>query len=141
MIGKWVSTALITARTAATRDGGQSKDALAGGAATSASRIAATATLLTVSMLLVAGCGGSRQPGFRDPDRLAGAVRRMLEQGLMTRAPRQPSAQAATHVRQLRCAHVEGDRYACDGTLGDGSKLDVDVVVSSDGKTFRVERR
>jgi hypothetical protein len=138
MIGKWVSTALITARTAATRDGGQSKDASAGEAAASASRIALVATLLTVSMLLVAGCGGSSQPGFRDPDRLATGVRRVLEQRLMAQAPRQSSAQSATHVRRLRCRHVDGDRYACSGVLGNGARLDVDVVVTPDGKDFRL---
>jgi hypothetical protein len=140
MIGKWTSTALITARTAAIRDGGQSKDASAGDAAASASasRIAQIATLLTVSMLLVAGCGGSSQPGFRDPDRLAAGVRRVLEQRLMTQAPRQGSAQSATHVKRIDCRHVDGDRYVCSGVLGNGTPLDVDAVVTADGKDFRL---
>jgi hypothetical protein len=138
MIGKWVSTALITARTAATREGGQSKDASAGAAAVSASRIAARATLLTASMLAVAGCGGSSQPGFRDPERLATGVRRVVEQRLMTQAPRQGSARSATHVERIRCRHVAGDRYACSGAFGNGAPLDVDVVVSPDGKDFRL---
>jgi hypothetical protein len=138
MIGKCVSTALITARTAATREGGQSNDAAAGGANTSASRAAPTATLLTLSMLLVAGCGGSSPPGFRDPDRLAAAVRREVEQRLMTREPRQGSTRTATHVERLDCEHVAGDRYVCHGVFGNGSKADFGVVVSEDGKTFRL---
>ena len=120
------------------RDGGQSNDAFAGGATTSASRIAARATLLTVSMLLLAGCGGSSQPGFRDPERLAVGVRRSVEQRLMTQAPRQGSSRTATHLERVRCEHVAGDRYVCRGVLGDGSKLDVDVFVSADGKRFRI---
>jgi hypothetical protein len=120
------------------RDGGQSNDASAGGATTSASRIAARATLLTLSMLLLAGCGGSSQPGFRDPERLAVGVRRSMEQQLMTRAPRQNSTHTATHLERVRCEHVAGDRYVCRGVFGNGSKLDVDVVVSADGKRFRI---
>ena len=120
------------------RDGGQSKDADAGDAAASASRIPARATLLTFSMLLVAGCGGSSEPGFRDPDRLAAGVRRALEQRLMTQAPRQGSARSATHIERIDCHHVAGDRYACSGVLGNGTTLDVDVVVSRDGSGFRL---
>jgi hypothetical protein len=138
MIGKWISTALITARTAATRDGGQSKEATAGDAAASASRIAQVATLLTASMLLIAGCGGSPQPGFRDPDRLAVGVRRLVEQRLMTQGPRQGSAHSATHVERIRCRHVAGDRYACSGVFGSGAPLDVEVLVTPDGKGFRL---
>jgi hypothetical protein len=120
------------------RDGGQSKDALAGGATTRASRIAARATLLTLSMLLVTGCGGSSQPGFRDPDRLAVGVRRSVEQRLMTQGPRQGSTHTATHLERVQCEHVTGNRYVCTGVLGDGSKLSVDVVVSGDGTSFRL---
>jgi len=120
------------------RDGGQSNDASAGDATTTASRIAARATLLTLSMLLLAGCGGSSEPGFRDPERLAVGVRRSVEQQLMTGAPRQDSSHTATHLERVRCEHVAGDRYVCRGVLGDGSKLDVDVVVSADGKRFRI---
>jgi hypothetical protein len=120
------------------RDGGQSNDAAAGDAATSASRIAQRATLLTVSMVLVAGCGGSAQPGFRDPDRLAVGVRRAVEQRLMTQGPRQGSAYSATHVQRVRCRHVGGDRYACSGVFGNGAPLDVEVVVTPDGKGFRL---
>lgn len=120
------------------RDGGQSNDASTGGATTSASRIAPRAALLTLSMLLLAGCGGSSEPGFRDPERLAVGVRRNVEQQLMTRAPRQKSTHTATHLERVRCEHVAGDRYVCRGVLGDGSKLDVDVVVSADGKRFRI---
>jgi hypothetical protein len=89
-------------------------------------------------MVLVAGCGGSGQPGFRDPGRLASAVRRSLEQRLMTSEPRQESARTATHVARLGCDHVAGNRYVCRGVLGNGTKLDVDVVVSKDGKSFRI---
>ena len=103
-----------------------------------ATRAAPSATLLTLSMLLIAGCGGSSQPGFRDPDRLATGVRRALEQGLMTSEPRQGSTHAATHVEHLSCEHAARDRYVCRGVLGNGSKLDVDVLVSADGKTFRL---
>jgi hypothetical protein len=138
MIGKWYSTALMTARTAAMRDGGQSNEASAGGAATSASRSVARATLLTLSMLLVAGCGGSSQPGFRDPERLAVGVRRVVEQRLMTQAPRQRSTHTATHLERVDCEHVQGDRYACTGVFGNGVKVNVDVVVSADGKHFRL---
>jgi hypothetical protein len=120
------------------RDGGQSKEAYAGAAAASASRIAARATLLTVSMLLVAGCGGSSQPGFRDPERLAVGVRRSVEQHLMTAAPREGSTHTATHLEQVRCEHVSGNSYVCSGVFGDGSKLNVEVVVSRDGKDFRL---
>ena len=138
MIGKWYSTARITARTAAMRDGGQSNDAPAGDAATRASRAAPSATLLTLSMLLIAGCGGSSEPGFRDPGRLATGVRRSVEQRLMTSEPRQGSARTATHVARLSCDHVEGDHYVCRGVLGNGSKVSVGVVVSGDGKSFRI---
>jgi hypothetical protein len=138
IIGKCFSTALITARTAAMRDGGQSNDAAAGGATTSASRVAPTATLLTFTMLLAAGCGGSSQPGFRDPERLATAVRRSVEQRLMTQEPRQGSTHAATHLERVRCEHVVGDRYVCRGVFGDGFKVDLDVVVSENGKEFRL---
>jgi hypothetical protein len=120
------------------RDGGQSNDADAGDAAASASRIAARATLLTVSMLLVAGCGGASEPGYRDPDRLAVGVRRSVEQRLMTGAPREGSAHTATHLERVRCEHVAGNSFVCSGVLGDGSKLSVDVFVSSDGKNFRL---
>ena len=89
-------------------------------------------------MLLLAGCGGSSQPGFRDPDRLAVGVRRSVEQRLMTRAPRADSSHAATHLERLRCEHVAGARYVCRGVLGDGSTLHVDVLVSADGKRFRL---
>ena len=123
------------------RDGGQSKEALAGDEAASASRIAARAALLTASMLLVGGCGGSSRPSFRDPGRLALAVRRSLEQGLMTQEPREPSARTPTHVARLRCRHLSGDRYACTGVRGDGSKLSLDIVVSGDGTSFRLVRR
>jgi 2-polyprenyl-6-methoxyphenol hydroxylase-like FAD-dependent oxidoreductase len=121
------------------RDGGQSNDASAGDGTTGASRIAARATLpLTLSMLLLAGCGGSSQPGFRDPERLAVGVRRSVEQRLMRQAPRQDSAHTATHLERVRCEHVAGDRYVCRGVRGDGSKLHVDVVVSADGRRFRI---
>jgi hypothetical protein len=120
------------------RDGGQSKDASAGVAVTRASRIAARATLLTVSMLLVSGCDGSSEPGFRDPDRLAVGVRRIVEQRLMTQGPRQGSAHTATHLERIRCEHVTGHRYVCTGILGNGSRLDVEVVVSADGRSFRL---
>jgi hypothetical protein len=90
-------------------------------------------------MLLVAGCGGgSSQPGFRDPDRLADAVRREVEQRLMTQAPRQGSARSATHIERIRCEHVDGNRYVCRGVLGNGVKLDLDVVVSRDGRDFHL---
>jgi hypothetical protein len=55
----------------------------------------------------------------------------------MTQAPRQGSAQSPTHVKRIRCRHVAGDRYGCKVVLGNGFDLDVDVVVSRDGKTFR----
>jgi hypothetical protein len=89
-------------------------------------------------MLLIAGCGGSSQPGFRDPGRLAVGVRRAVEQRLMTRQPRQGSARTATHLQRLRCDHVAGDRYVCRGVLGNGAELDVDVLVSADGKSFQL---
>jgi hypothetical protein len=89
-------------------------------------------------MLLVTGCGGSSQPGFRDPDRLAVGVRRSVEQRLMTQAPRQGSAHTATHLERVHCKHVAGNRYVCSGDFGDGSKLNVDVVVTRDGESFRI---
>src|SRR2546423_7762697 len=100
MIGKWVSTVWITARTAATRDGA-SKAAAAPGTRARAS--AATRTriilLLTVAMVLPAGCGGSgRAAGYLDRGRLEDAVRLRIEPGLMTSSPRQPGAGAPTHL-------------------------------------------
>jgi hypothetical protein len=89
-------------------------------------------------MLLVAGCGGSSQPGFRDPERLATAVRRSVEQRLMRQEPRQGSAHTGTHLERVQCEHVVGDRYVCRGVFGDGSKVAIEVVVSEDGKEFRL---
>jgi hypothetical protein len=138
IIGKCFSTALITARTAAMRDGGQSNDASAGGATASTNRLAASATLLTLSMVLVSGCGGSSQSGFRDPERLAAGVRRSVEQRLMKEGPRQGSTHTATHLESVQCEQSVGDRYICRGVFGDGSKLHIDVVVSEDGKRFQL---
>jgi hypothetical protein len=89
-------------------------------------------------MLLIAGCGGSSEPGFRDPQRLAAGVRRSVEQRLMTSEPRQGTAETATHLERLSCRHVGGDRYVCRGVLGNGAALAVDVLVSDDGKSFRL---
>jgi hypothetical protein len=134
MIGKWRSTARITARTAATREGGQSNDACAAGAMTS--RIAARAAVLTLAMLLLAACGSAR--GFRDARRLEPAVRRELEQRLMTAAPRQSGSASATHIRRIACRKV-GDRdFRCVARLGDGTRLTVPVRVSADGRRFRL---
>ena len=120
------------------RDGGQSNDAPAGGAAARASRSVARATLLTLSMLLVAGCGGSSEPGFRDPERLADGVRRAVEQRLMTQGPRQGSTHTATHLERVSCKHVAGNDYVCSGVFGNGAPLHVDVVVTRDGRDFRL---
>jgi hypothetical protein len=136
MIGKWCSTALITARTAATRDGGQSNDAAAGGAVTSATRSAARAAVLTAAMVLAAACGSA--PGYRDPHRLETAVRHRLEQALMTVAPRQSGSRTATHIRSIRCRHRDDDAFRCVARLGDNSKLTVPVQVSPDGRRFRI---
>jgi hypothetical protein len=56
----------------------------------------------------------------------------------MTQAPRQGSAHTATHLERVHCEHVAGNRYACSGFFGDGSKLNVDVIVTADGKGFRL---
>jgi hypothetical protein len=120
------------------RDGGQSNEAPAGGGAARASRSVARATLLTLSMLLVAGCGGSSEPGYRDPERLADGVRRAVEQRLMTQGPRQGSTHTATHLERVRCEHVAGDDYVCSGVFGNGAPLHVDVVVTRDGRDFRI---
>jgi hypothetical protein len=87
-------------------------------------------------MLLLGACGGSSEPGYRDPQRLAAAVRTIEEQRLMTQAPRQGSAQSPTHVTRIRCRHVSGDRYACHAVLGDGTELDVVARVTRDGRRF-----
>ena len=136
MIGKWCSTALITARTAATRDGGQSNDAAAGDAVTSATRSAARAAVLTTAMVLAVGCGSAR--GYRDEHRLETAVRRTLEQRLMTSAPRQSGSASATHIARIRCRHVAGSDFRCVARLGDKSTLTVPVHVSADGRRFRI---
>jgi hypothetical protein len=138
MIGKCRSTDRMTARTAATRDGGQANDAPAGGTTTSAARIAATAALLISAMLLLAACGGGRPAGYRDPHRLEVGVRRLVEQRLMTSQPREGNASSPTHVRTIRCARARGSRYACHAVLGDGTTLDVVAIVARDGRTFRL---
>jgi hypothetical protein len=89
-------------------------------------------------MLLVAGCGGSSEPGFRDPDRLADGVRRTVEQRLMTQGPRQRSTGTATHLERISCRHVAGNDYVCSGVFGNGAPLHVDVIVTRDGRGFRL---
>src|SRR5919201_1837086 len=127
----------MTARTAATRDGGHSKDAAADGASASPSRAAASVLRLTPLMLplVLAGCAGSEQ-GLRDSSRLEKAVRSALEQGRMEANPREGSSGSATHVRGVDCARESVVRYRCDVRFGDGTRRRYVVLVSSDGKRF-----
>lgn len=128
----------MTARTAATREGGQSNDATAAGAATSAARSAARTILLTPFMLVLAlaGCGGG-DTGFRDTSRLENGVRAQLEQRLMRASPREGSARSATHIASVDCLRQGGTRYRCVVRFGDGTRRDFVVLVSRDGKSFR----
>src|SRR5919202_6668702 len=127
----------MTARTAATRDGGQSKDAAAEDASASPSRPAASMLRLTALMLplVLAGCAGSEQ-GLRDPSRLEKAVRGALEQRLMEANPREGSSGSPTHVRDVDCERESVVRYRCEVRFGDGTRQRYVVLVSSDGKRF-----
>jgi hypothetical protein len=87
-------------------------------------------------MVLAAGCGSAR--GYHDEHRLETAVRRTLEQRLMTSAPRQSGAASATHIRRIQCRHLGGRDYRCAARLGDASMLTVRVRVSADGRRFRL---
>src|ERR671935_2016297 len=105
----------MTARTAATRDGGQSNEAVAAGVSARARRAAATMLRLTALMLPLAfaGCAASEQ-GFRDSARLEKALKSRLEQRLMEANPREASAGSGTHVEDVDCSRESVVRYRCD---------------------------
>jgi hypothetical protein len=92
-------------------------------------------------MVLAAGCGGSRRAaGFLDRERLEGAVRLRVEQGLMTSSPRQRGARSPTHVRQVDCEPSGDRRFRCTAVLATGARTSWSVLVAADGRTFSVER-
>jgi hypothetical protein len=88
--------------------------------------------------MLLPACGGGAQPGYRDVRRLEPAVRRVLEQRLMTSAPRQSGSRTPTHIQRVRCGDRRGGAFRCVALLGNGSRLAVRVLVSADGKRFAV---
>jgi hypothetical protein len=92
-------------------------------------------------MVLPAGCGGSgRQAGYLDRGRLEDAVRREVEQSLMTSSPREPGAASATHVRSVECERLRGTGFRCRITLGNGARTTWDISVAGDGRRYTVER-
>src|SRR4051794_35194976 len=141
MIGKCVSTERMTARTAPTRDGASKPPSAAGAPSRTSPAAAASTVVLTLAMVLAAGCGGSEpRAGFVDPERLERAVLRDAEQRLMTSNPREPGAGSATHVREVACRSSGARRFRCTIRLARGRALVWLVRVSAEGRSFAVVR-
>jgi hypothetical protein len=92
-----------------------------------------TITIAIAATVLLAGCGGSGDAGYKDPATLAARLKTTAQQ----RMDKDPSMYGHARVTATKCVPTETSRVLkCAGEISTGERWTVTVTVSDDGKSY-----
>jgi hypothetical protein len=98
-------------------------------------RRTATLTALAATVLL-AGCGGGGDEGYKDPARLAARLKATAQRTM----DKKPDVYDHARVTAAKCVTTETDRVLkCSGEISTGDRWTMTVTVSEDGKSYVTE--